>query len=492
MGRHALPIFIAIITLSVSIADGRERLRVVVNDLDANGVTEQIARVVSDHLRVKLIETRRFIIPEREKMEAVLSEQAVGLQLGECFSHECAVEIGRLLQANKMIVGTVSLLNRTYNISIRFIDLETGAAEFSADEKVQSIDDLYLAAERLAARIAAFIPPRGSVTAVSGEDIIIDLGTSDGITTGMPFRIMRRVERVPGFPEEELVATVRTVSVQETWSRAAYQVEPGLMTRRPAIGVGDVAIGPQTVVVTELPQYAFLTVYSRPIGAEVYVDNLFRGRTTDTGLEVRLTAGEHRVRLAAPAHHAEERVIELQPNQRTSFNATLEPVLPRRPFIMQLAHVSYVLQNPTDAAFRSEIEAESLHGVRVGFGRIHSIWTSEIGGSWTTTKNAPGRGYDISDVQRLGAHGQIGFALRLGWIVPYGAIGYEIAQFRFSEQGANRGLGAGGNLRDDGWYWTTGVYVHRWLQISYRATTGRDNTDLRTYGIGVNITEIGK
>ena len=107
MIRRPLLILFFIGALSSSIAQAGERLRVVVNELDANGVSHRIARVVSDHLRVKLIETRRFVVPEREKMEAILQEQAVSLQLGECFSQECAIEIGRLMQANKMLVGTL-------------------------------------------------------------------------------------------------------------------------------------------------------------------------------------------------------------------------------------------------------------------------------------------------------------------------------------------------------------------------------------------------
>ena len=73
-------------------ATAARQLRVVVSELDANGVRQNVARVVSDHLRVKLIETRRFGVPERDRMEEILREQAVGLRLGDCFSQECAIE----------------------------------------------------------------------------------------------------------------------------------------------------------------------------------------------------------------------------------------------------------------------------------------------------------------------------------------------------------------------------------------------------------------
>ena len=122
MTKRVLPFLVLCLVLSAQIAGAGERFRVVVNELDANGVSKQVSRVVSEHLRLRLIETRRFVIPERDRMEQILQEQSVGAELGDCLSQECAVELGRLLQANKMIVGTVSRLVTTYSITIRFLD----------------------------------------------------------------------------------------------------------------------------------------------------------------------------------------------------------------------------------------------------------------------------------------------------------------------------------------------------------------------------------
>ncbi len=491
MVRRFAIVFATACVLSNSIAHAGEQLRLAVNELDAVGVDAQTARVVSDHLRSKLIETRRFIIPERDKMEEILAEQAVGLTVGECYSQECAIELGRLLQANKMVVGTVSRLNDTYNISIRFLDLESGAAEFSAEEMVQNTDDLYHAAERLAARIIAFVPPRGVVTVVNDGQIIIDLGRADGVVEGMRFRIMRVVERVPGYPEEELVAMAEVSKAQEMWSRLAISREQsGGLRRSAAAAVGDIAVGPQTVSVEELPQYAFLMVYSHPIGAEVYVDNLFRGRTKDRGLEIQLTAGRHQVRLDAPAHEAEERTVELQPSQRVPFNATLQPVLPQRVFNMPFTSLSYIRQQPTDDRFRSQIETESMQGVQIAFGRVYSVWTTEIGMSWTMANMAPDRGYGVDEVHRLGGYAQLGLALPLGMLVPYAAVGYEIGQLMFNEQNVFDGaetIGAAGKIRQDGWQWAVGIHLRRWLNLSYRATVNRTNTDFKVFSVGVNL-----
>ncbi len=487
--RWAVAALIGLWNLS-TVATAAERLRVVVHELDANGVSPQVARVVSEQLRSKLIETRRFVVPEREKMEAVVAEQSVSLSLLACSSQECAIELGRILQANKMVVGSVSLLNQTYSINTRFLDLETGAAEFSAEEKCQTADDLFLAAERLAARIAASVPQRGTVTAVSGENIIIDLGALDGVSTGMQFRVLRRVERVQGYWEEEQVALAVVTSVQPTWSRIEPQ-RAGLNFMRPvSIQQNDIVVGVQSITVDELPRYAFLSVYSRPVGAEVYVDNLFQGRAPESGLEVRLTPGKHTVRVSAPAHRTEERSVELRPDERRSFNATLQPRLRRIPFRMQVLTGGYVQDRPANSAFRSRLENERMNGARVGIGRVYSVFMSEAGGSWTHANIPADRSFGLNEVHNLSLHAQGGISPRLGWVLPYVAFGYELSRFYFNDQNVFEGqqsLGDAGKVGNSGWYWGGGAFLGHWFHVGFRQTIGRPETDFRSLTIGVNL-----
>ncbi len=482
---------LALVLTCSSPAFSARQLRVVVSELDANGVPQRVARVVSDHLRVKLIETRRFAVPEREKMEEILDEQAVGMHLGECFSQECAIEMGRLLQANKMVVGTVSLLNRTYSITVRFLDLETGTAEFSAEEKCQTEDDLFVAAERLAARIVAFVPPRGEVTAVSGEDIIVDVGTQQGVSVGSRVRILRSVERVPGYPEEIEIGTGRLVAAQQEWSRVALEPEnPGSRRLRyPDVSVGDRVVGEQTVVVDEVPQYAFLMVFSRPVGAEVYVDNLFQGRTVEDGLEVRVRPGEHEVRVSAPAHRDETRTVDLRPNQRVPFNATLEPKLPSRVFVMPITTFSYARATPHNEAFRAQLDGNALQGMQIGLGRVYSVLLTEMGGRWLFANTAPGQGFGLNEMHHISGYGHAGLAFRFTGLVPYAAVGYDYGQLYLNENDVFKGnrIGSAGHIEQKGWYYTFGVFVRKWLHASMTRTWGHDHTDYTLINVGINF-----
>jgi hypothetical protein len=478
--------------LSVPICIASERLSVVVNEMDANGVSKRVARVVTDHLRVKLIESKRFVIPEREKMEAILSEQATGVRLGECLSQECALELGRLMHANKMIVGTVSQLNETYSISVRFLDLESGTAEFSAEEKSHSEDDLFLAAERLSARIVAFVPPRGKITAISGETAIINIGTKDGVTPGMEFRVLRKVERVKGYAEESEVATVTAVTVQPAWSRVQLKDGGSLRDRLKGsvpITLNDVVVGPQTITVKEMPRFGFLMVYSRPVGAEVYVDDKFHGRTTRDAIEVRVSAGKHTIRVTAPAHETVEQTVDVTAYRRVPFNATLEPKVPKRAFLMPITTLSYVRPKPTNETFRAQLDGNSMRGAQIAMGRVYSGFLTEVGAEWTFSNTLPGEGYGVNEIHRLSGFGHAGIAPRIGAIIPYIAVGYEFSELKINDDNVFDGssIGSSGTIAQNGWYWQTGMYIRRWLHVGYRKTWGRHGTDYGTFTLGLNL-----
>jgi hypothetical protein len=109
-----------------------QRLNVAVLDLDPTGITEKDARFLSDRLRTEMFETGSFQVVEREKMEEILEEQ--GFQNTGCTSIECAVEIGQLLNVNRIIAGGIGKIEEIYSISLRMIDVESGAIVRTATE----------------------------------------------------------------------------------------------------------------------------------------------------------------------------------------------------------------------------------------------------------------------------------------------------------------------------------------------------------------------
>ncbi|MCK4558541.1 MAG: hypothetical protein KAV45_02085 [Calditrichia bacterium] len=117
-------IFILFLFLSTSLAQN-SKMNIAVIDLDPTGISNNEAEFLSDRLRTELFETGKFQVVEREKMNAILHEQ--GFQQTGCTSVECAIEIGQLLNVRVMVAGTIGKIDDIYSLSIRMIDVESGA-----------------------------------------------------------------------------------------------------------------------------------------------------------------------------------------------------------------------------------------------------------------------------------------------------------------------------------------------------------------------------
>ena len=119
-----LNIFILIFIITASQAQDI-KTNIAVIDLDPTSISKNESQFLSDRLRTELFETGKFQVVEREKMNAILDEQ--GFQQTGCTSVECAIEIGQLLNVSVMVAGSIGKIEEIYSLSIRMIDVQTGA-----------------------------------------------------------------------------------------------------------------------------------------------------------------------------------------------------------------------------------------------------------------------------------------------------------------------------------------------------------------------------
>jgi curli biogenesis system outer membrane secretion channel CsgG len=127
-------------------------LNLAVNDFRADGGSASDAAVCSTLLRSALVGTGAFNVVEKERMSAVLEEQA-SQQTG-CTMQECAVKLGKLLNVKRFVVGNFGMLLGNYFLNVRAIDVETGRITFSESVKGQNADDLRRGLEAMAVRMA--------------------------------------------------------------------------------------------------------------------------------------------------------------------------------------------------------------------------------------------------------------------------------------------------------------------------------------------------
>ena len=135
--KYLIAVFVLFLCIA-SISAYAGELRIAVVDLVAKEVTGATAEMVSDLLRTELLNTGKFMVVERSRMDLILKEQ--GFQQSGCAETECAAQIGKLLSIRKILVGTVGRLGESLIINARIIDVETGTMEYG-DNAVADVED---------------------------------------------------------------------------------------------------------------------------------------------------------------------------------------------------------------------------------------------------------------------------------------------------------------------------------------------------------------
>ncbi len=121
-------------------------MRIAVMNFKAKGVTRTLSINVSELIRNEIINAGTYTVIERAQVNKILKEQ--GFQRTGCTDISCAVEIGKILSARKILIGTVMKIGGLIIISGRIVDVKTGTGEYSAKESANKEEDLYNAVTR--------------------------------------------------------------------------------------------------------------------------------------------------------------------------------------------------------------------------------------------------------------------------------------------------------------------------------------------------------
>jgi len=160
---------------NVLFAQAFNKKTIAVLDFDTRGaVTVDEAGTLAERLRSYLVHTGEFIVVERGKMTGILQEQ--GFQQTGCTTNACAVEVGRILNVQEMVAGTVGKIGARYTLDVRLIDVETArilstiTREYSGAAE-SLIDLIELIARQLAGKVGGlFITTTPVAAAVFIDD----------------------------------------------------------------------------------------------------------------------------------------------------------------------------------------------------------------------------------------------------------------------------------------------------------------------------------
>lgn len=131
-----------ILTTSLFSKEQKKRLKVAVIDLKAMGVSETTGSILSETLRSKLFNLKKFEVMNRQDMQSLFEEKAFQ-QSGVCDDTECIVEMGLVLGVEKVVSGSIGKLGETFSVTLKLVDVETAKNEVIVN-KTEKCDEDYL------------------------------------------------------------------------------------------------------------------------------------------------------------------------------------------------------------------------------------------------------------------------------------------------------------------------------------------------------------
>ncbi len=148
-----ISIFMIVSTISankVAVAETQIK-KIAILEFKANNTSESFAHGVRDILEVNLYKTEAFEILERDQVDLILNEH--GYHDKWCSESSCAIKIGEMLLADKIIVGSISKIG-SFTISIKFVDVRKGHVEYADSEIAASENEIGNSIEKLAKRVS--------------------------------------------------------------------------------------------------------------------------------------------------------------------------------------------------------------------------------------------------------------------------------------------------------------------------------------------------
>ncbi|OQW97511.1 MAG: hypothetical protein BWK74_06220, partial [Desulfobacteraceae bacterium A6] len=125
---------------------------VAIFDFEVTTGDQGISRPLTESVRRELVMSGKYEVIDRGNMNKILGEQK--FQLTGCVAQECIVDAGQLLGVGKIISGTVSIVGKTYYLTLSLISVKTGKIENVAEDTCRcEIDELLGSTKRLAKKL---------------------------------------------------------------------------------------------------------------------------------------------------------------------------------------------------------------------------------------------------------------------------------------------------------------------------------------------------
>ncbi len=250
----------------VDAQQAKKSLQVAVYPFDAVGVKSNVALVITNAVARELKKSKKLRIRDQQSTRAAIEQ--IGLaQSGHCTEDTCRVEAGKILKAQKLVMGSIEKLKENfYTVSMRVVDVQTADTEYEVARDCPCSD---------------IVEVRNMATKLAHETILVYLETGK---------------------KPEAAAAPPPVPAPPSPPRAAGPAPP---TVSPA--------GKGALVIT-----------TSPPGADIYLDAAPMGKTPKTLANI--PAGTHRLTLVMGGYTTLNKGVEVHAGRK----ATIREILVRQ------------------------------------------------------------------------------------------------------------------------------------------------------------------
>jgi uncharacterized protein (TIGR02145 family) len=143
--RHRLGALMLVL-LSGSVWSGPEpvrKLALALMPLQGRALDTDALDVLGSTLASELVSSGQVRVLERSQMEQILQEQGFQ-QSGACDGSECAVQIGKLLTVDRILLGNVGRFGNAYSLSLRLVDVQSGEILRSVSKSIEGPQEAIL------------------------------------------------------------------------------------------------------------------------------------------------------------------------------------------------------------------------------------------------------------------------------------------------------------------------------------------------------------
>ncbi len=153
--------------------------RIAVMPFNPIGVSKNDAQIVTGLFETGLVKTNSFNVIEQQQINEILSVQA--FTLTGCTDDACAIEFGKILAAEQVVLGDLSTIDGKFVLNAKIIDVEQGSNIRADNVETPSLAEMTKAAELLAFKLAGLTYTRGDNIQVAEEfrDIFIETNPSE-------------------------------------------------------------------------------------------------------------------------------------------------------------------------------------------------------------------------------------------------------------------------------------------------------------------------